>query len=131
MGKIVVDASAMIAVILGEPERASMVRLTRGAHLIAPPSLKWEVGNAFSAMFRRKRLSLNDALLAIEIFDSIPIDHVTMDLMPALEIAHEKGLYAYDAYMLACAIHHKASLLTLDKALMKMAADMKINVLEV
>jgi predicted nucleic acid-binding protein len=131
MGKIVIDASAVIAVILGEPERSSMVRLARGANLIAPPSLRWEVGNAFSSMFRRKRLLLQDALLALEIFDSIPIEHVTVDLSRALEIAHEKGVYAYDAYMLECALQHKSSLLSLDTGLMKMAKDMKINVLEV
>jgi predicted nucleic acid-binding protein len=131
MGKIVIDASAVIAVILGEPERAAMVRFTEGAHLIAPSSLKWEVGNAFSAMFRKRRLLLKDALLAIEIFDAIPIDVVVGDLPTALEIAHAKGLYAYDAYMLECALSHKAPLLTLDAGLRKAATDMRIKVLEV
>lgn len=131
MNKIVIDASAVIAVILGEPERASLVQCTHGAHLISPPSLTWEVGNAFSSMFRRKRLSLKDGLLALEIFDSIPIEPVKVELARALEIAHEKGVYAYDAYMLSCALQQKASLLSLDMGLTKVAKDMKINVLEV
>jgi len=53
--KIAVDTSAIIAVIAGEPEKARLIELTKDAIIVAPPSVKWEVGNAFSAMLKRSR----------------------------------------------------------------------------
>ncbi|MBU1170697.1 MAG: hypothetical protein KKD44_14145 [Proteobacteria bacterium] len=52
---IVVDTSALIAVIVGEPERNTIIELTTGNTLIGPGSIPWEIGNAFSAMFKRQR----------------------------------------------------------------------------
>ncbi len=52
---VVIDTSAVIAVILGEPERDALIDMTDGVQLMAPPSLHWEVGNALAAMFRRGR----------------------------------------------------------------------------
>ena len=59
--EIVVDTSAIIAVIVGEPQRQTLIELTAGADLIAPPSVHWEIGNALSAMLRRGRVSLGSA----------------------------------------------------------------------
>jgi predicted nucleic acid-binding protein len=58
---IAVDTSALIAVIVGEPERDKVIKVTTGHTLIGPGSIPWEVGNAFSAMFKQDRLSLDDA----------------------------------------------------------------------
>jgi predicted nucleic acid-binding protein len=44
----------------------------------------------------------------------------------ALEISHDFGIYAYDAYMLSCALENKASLLTLDRHLAEIAMKLKI-----
>ncbi len=58
---IVIDTSALIAVIVGEPERRRVVELTTGNTLIVPGSIPWEVGNAFSAMFKQDKLTLDEA----------------------------------------------------------------------
>ena len=50
---IVIDTSALIAVIVGESERDKIIDLTKGQTLIGPGSIPWEIGNAFSAMFKR------------------------------------------------------------------------------
>jgi len=55
---LVVDTSVIIAVITNEEHKRQLINLSKGADLIAPPSLHWEIGNAFSAMFKRKRISL-------------------------------------------------------------------------
>ena len=47
---LVVDTSVLLAVVLNEPSKAELVRLTTGAGLIAPLSLHWEFGNALSSM---------------------------------------------------------------------------------
>ena len=70
---IVIDTSALIAVIVNEPERTNIIHISRGNTLIGPGSIPWEIGNAFSAMFKQKRINLEQASQGIEIFESIPI----------------------------------------------------------
>ena len=69
---IVIDTSALVAVVVGEPERNRIVELTAGNTLIGPGSIPWEVGNAFSAMLKQGRLTLNDAHKGHAIFQGIP-----------------------------------------------------------
>ena len=45
--EIVIDTSALISVIAGEPERKRIIELTAGNALIGPGSISWEIGNAF------------------------------------------------------------------------------------
>lgn len=63
---IVVDTSVIIAVATVEPSRPRLISAVEGAELIAPGCLPWEVGNAFSAMFKRQRVSVDDALAALD-----------------------------------------------------------------
>jgi predicted nucleic acid-binding protein len=65
---IVVDASVIIAVIVNEPSKSNIVQAAQGASLIAPASISWEIANAFSAMFKRNRITLDEALTAIDIY---------------------------------------------------------------
>jgi len=117
--------------ILDEPEKARLVALTQGANLLAPGSLRWELGNALSAMFKRGSISLKDAQAALDVFHTIPIQFVEVDLGRALDMAHALGVYAYDAYMIACAVDHRAPLLTLDRALGRQAETYDVSVLEI
>ena len=128
---IVIDTSALISVIVGEPERAKIIAITTGNTLIGPGSIPWEIGNAFSAMFKQDRLSLDDAKKGVKIFQSIPIRYVETDITNALRLSKEINMYAYDAYLLDCAIRYKSPLLTLDLKLKKAAQSIKIDALEV
>lgn len=131
MAEIVIDTSAVVAVITDASEKGALIRLTQDAALIAPSSVHWEIGNAFSAMMRRGRMTPELATRAIEIYQSIPIRFVDVDLRAALMIASEHRLYAYDAYLLECSISRRASLLTLDRALARVATRISIDVMEV
>jgi predicted nucleic acid-binding protein len=128
---IVIDTSAIIAVIADEPEREKLIELTRGNTLIGPGSIPWEIGNAFSAMFKRNRLSLEEAKRGLEIFRSIPLRYIEPDFTNAISISQKHNIYAYDAYFIDCAIRQKAPLLTLDSRLKAVSRDIKISVLEV
>ena len=128
---IVIDTSALIAVIAGESERNRIIAITTGKSLIGPGSIPWEIGNAFSAMFKRNRLSLDEAKKGIAIFDSIPIRYVPPDFINAITVSKQINMYAYDAYFLDCAIRHRAPLLTLDRKLKTAAQDLDIEILEV
>ena len=128
---IVIDTSALIAVIVGEPERKRIVELTTENTLIGPGCIPWEIGNAFSAMFKQDRLTFNEAQKGFAIFVRIPLRYVEPDFVNALKISKQTKLYAYDAYFLDCAIRHKAPLLTLDRRLIVAAKKRRIETLEV
>jgi predicted nucleic acid-binding protein len=128
---IIVDASIIIAVIANEPEKATIVSLTASASIVAPRSVHWEIGNAFSAMLKRNRVTLTQVLQAIKVYQSIPIRFVDIDFEASLEIAAQLNIYAYDAYLLQTAKQYNLSLLTLDKSLILSAEQKGIKVVKV
>jgi predicted nucleic acid-binding protein len=128
---VIIDTSALIAVIVGEPERDRIIELTHNNTLIGPGSIPWEIGNAFSAMFKQNRLSIDEIEKGLFIFDTIPLRYLKPDFVNALKISKQANVYAYDAYFLDCAIRHSSPLLTLDKRLKMAAKGFKIQIMEV
>lgn len=104
----------ILPVLLNEPQRPTLLGLTRGATLIAPASAYWEVGDSLSAMLKRERITLSMAQAVVAAYRRIPIRQQQVDLEGALEIAAQLDLNAYDAYLLRCAIDRGAPLMTLD-----------------
>lgn len=129
--RIVVDTSVIIAVIADEPEKARLIELTKGAEIVVPPSVKWEIGNAFSAMLKRSRLSLEQAIEAMDVFQSILLEIVDINLKDAIRLAGRYNIYAYDAYILQCAIENKLPLISLDDAMIGIARQEGIQLIEV
>ena len=127
----VVDTSVIIAVLVNEEHKSKLIGLTGGASLNAPASLHWEVGNAFSAMFKRRRLGIEQALEVIRSYEQIPIRLHDVSLSASLEIAQNLVLYAYDAYFIECARKLNSPLVTLDAALREAAYQAGIDVIEV
>lgn len=68
-------------------------------------------------MIKRGRITLEQATAAIKIYKQIPITLVDVDLEQALKIVDKQRVYAYDAYMIACALDRGCPLLTLDGGL--------------
>jgi len=58
----------------------------------------------------------------LQAYVKIPIRFVQIDLNEAMDLAHRHNLYAYDAYLFACARTGRAELISLDKALPAAAA---------
>jgi len=131
MMDVVIDTSALVAVIVDEPERERIIELTAGHRLIGPGSIPWEVGNAFSAMLKQDRLTIDEARKGLAIFEEIPIRYTKPDFPHALALAHRTNMYAYDAYFLDCAMKHSVPLLTLDRKLKAVAKDLNITTWEV
>ncbi len=127
---ITIDTSALIAVIGNEESKRGIIEITRGYSLCAPVSVHWEIGNAFSAMFKRQKLSLELAKQALAAYREIPIKYIDVPLEKTLEITHAQNMYAYDAYLILCAQQTSTSLLTLDKGLKAIAEKMGVSVLE-
>jgi predicted nucleic acid-binding protein len=128
---IVVDTSIILAVVLNEPTKAQLIQLTAGAELIAPLSLHWEIGNALSAMLKRKRMSETEAQQALVEYQKIPIRFLDISLDEALQIAAQHNIYAYDAYFIICARNQSSALITLDGGLQTVARAAHISLVEV
>jgi predicted nucleic acid-binding protein len=128
---LVVDTSVIVAVLVSEPEREKLIGLTKNADLIAPGSVHWEIGNALAAMTKRKRLELDQVTAVLKAYEQIPIRFRDVDLQSAMEIASDHNLYAYDAYVIACAHEHRCAMMTLDGKLAQAAKRAHVSVVEV
>ena len=131
MANIVVDASVLIAIVTNEPKKKELIELTRNVDLIAPHSIHWEIGNAFSAMLKHNRISVGDAIKAMQVYQKIPIRMVDVELEETVKLADKLNIYAYDAYLIRCAIKYKSPLLSLDKSLVNSAKSVKAQIMEV
>ena len=70
---IVVDTSVIVAVLVNEPERSKIVSLTIGMDLLAPGSVHWEIGNALSAMIKRRTIHAHQVETVLRAYKQIPI----------------------------------------------------------
>jgi predicted nucleic acid-binding protein len=128
---IVVDTSVILAVAANEATKRDLIKITVDTALIAPASLLWEVGNALSAMIKRKRMTADQALAVLAECRRIPVRRIEVPLEESVQLAADFGIYAYDGYMIQCAIMIREPLLTLDMPLRAAARKAGIRVLEV
>lgn len=128
---ITIDTSALISVIGNEATKPDIVRLTEGSSLCAPASVHWEIGNAFSAMFKRRQTTVELAKQALAIYRAIPVKYFEYPLEQALDLSARLGIYAYDAYLVQCAMQTNSPLLTLDRKLRAAAEKMSVQTLEI
>lgn len=126
---ITVDTSVLLAVCTNEPSKPRLVELTTGHHLLVPSSVHWEVGNALSAMLKRDRITGAQAQACLLAYQQIPLTKIEVDLAAAVELADRFRIYAYDAYLLTCALTERTPLLTLDRALIVVAKQLNVQVL--
>ena len=127
--EITIDTSAILAVCLNESGCDRLIKVTEGATLVCPASVHWEVGNALSAMLRRSRLSLTQAIDCLSAYEQIPVKTVDVDLVQSLTYCDQFGMYAYDSYLLTCALQSGTPLLSLDLGLNKIALQLGIKTL--
>jgi predicted nucleic acid-binding protein len=128
---LVVDASILLAVLMSEPQRPKIVELTKDVDLVAPASVHWEVGNALSSMLKRGRLTLGQAESVLKNYEKIPIRFVDVSLHESIRISADRKIYAYDAFLIACARDQRCRLMSLDRALLQASVDSGIQIVEV
>lgn len=86
---------------------------------------------ALAAMLERRRATLEQILRAVAAYEQIPIRFVDVSLAETLRLADAHGIYAYDAYLIACAVRQRCALLTLDQGLARAATAAGVDVMEV
>jgi predicted nucleic acid-binding protein len=127
---IVMDTSAILAVLLAEPEKQAVVEATMGTLVCAPATLRWEVGNAATAGVKRRRLTPERARELITDFEQVTIRELAVDLRRAVDLGLELGIYAYDAYILEAARSSGFALLALDGPLRRNAKRLGLSLVE-
>ena len=117
----VVDASALAALLFGEPQGEAIAGRLDGRRLVAPSLLAFELANVCLVKCRRHP-DQRDALLAgLQLRAHLGIEDVAIDHGEAVELAQATGLTAYDASYLWLARQLGAELVTLDKELERAA----------
>ena len=128
--KVLLDASAIMAVILNEPNRNTVIALTENATLLSSEVISFEIGNALINLFKKRKITEEELLAVYGDYTTIPIDIIKVDIEKALKIACKYKIYAYDAYYLEVAKRLKLPLITFDGLMKKIGLDLKINIME-
>jgi len=81
--KIIADTNTFLAVTLYEPERAEIINLTLGHDLVAPEILPFEIGNALSAMLKRRRIEPENLLSVWDATQQIPVESLYIFRSPS------------------------------------------------
>jgi predicted nucleic acid-binding protein len=126
---VLIDASALMPILINEPEKEHIVNTTRNCVLLAPSMLPYEIGNALTRLKRRQILNEKQILTAYNDFKKIPLRLVDVNIENALEIACKYSIYAYDAYYLEAACRLHLPLLTLDVPMKKIAKNLNLRIL--
>lgn len=123
---LVIDASAALSLIRGEPSRGTVARAIgrAGSRPLLVPEVFWiEVANA---LVRRHGLAMDAVLGAIAELDGLRLRTIQLargGLLDSVALMIEHRLTAYDASYLALAHAVNADLLTLDRQLAEAAGD--------
>jgi predicted nucleic acid-binding protein len=118
----VVDASALAALLFGEPEADAVAGRLEGAQLLAPGLLAFELANVCLMKCRRHPHQRDQLIAGFQLRDRLGVEEVAVDHSSVLDLASSTGLTAYDANYLWLARQFGADLVTLDKALNRAAA---------
>jgi predicted nucleic acid-binding protein len=118
----VVDASALAALLFGEPEAEVVAAQLGNGRLVAPALLGFELGNVCLVKCRRRPEQRVALLAAFELRSRLGVEELAVDYSGALALAVKTRLTFYDASYLWLAQQLAADLVTLDKALGRAAA---------
>ena len=121
---LVLDASAALALALGDGDESFVRALSRGLvsrRALVPQHWPLEINNGLLMAIRRGRLPLEDGRRAQQLLLelTVRVDEGTAQASwsTAFELAHQTGLTVYDAAYLELAIRADAALATADREL--------------
>jgi predicted nucleic acid-binding protein len=118
----IVDASALAALLFGEPEAETVAAQIDGARLVAPNLLAFELAHVCLVKCRRRPDQQEALLQGFRLFARLGVEEIAVDHISVLQLALKTGLTAYDASYLHLAQLLQAELVTLDKMLARAAS---------
>ncbi len=118
----VVDASALAALLFGEPEAGIVSDKLTDVRLLAPGLIGWELANVCVVKCRRQPQERQAIMDAFRLRSQLNVEVISIDHDAVASLALETGLTAYDASYLWLAKQLRVELVTLDKQLARAAA---------
>jgi predicted nucleic acid-binding protein len=115
----VVDASAIGALVFGEPDAEKMAERLLNVRMIAPSLLWFELANVCVKKMKVHPQLKKKLADAFSLARKLPIEIVEVDYQAIVELATKTKLTAYDASYLWLARSTGAALVTLDGLLLK------------
>jgi predicted nucleic acid-binding protein len=113
----VVDASALAAVLFGEPEGPALATRLKGCRLAAPALLPFEVASVCLKKVVRHPGKRDLLLAAFRMLGRLEVARTEVNLSEVVSLAESAGLTVYDASYLWLARRLRAELVTLDERL--------------
>jgi predicted nucleic acid-binding protein len=113
----VVDASALAAILFGEPRAAEVATRLGDAVLVAPTLLRYDIASVCLkklALYPKRRKAI---LKALSFLDELDLREVEVPADQVVILARRKDLTAYDASYLWLARRLDLELVTLDQKL--------------
>lgn len=117
----VVDASALGALIFGEPEADEMEKELSGGRLIAPSLMHYELASICLKKILNYPSKTSQLKTAFRMAGRLAIELVAVEHVEVIDLAQRTQLTIYDACYLWLAKKAGANLVTLDKRLKKAA----------
>jgi predicted nucleic acid-binding protein len=117
----IIDASAMAALVFGEPEAEDIADRIRGASLHAPVLIDFEVASVCLKKLRRYSKQRAALLAGHALAKQMAVRKHSVDTQEIVLMAEKTKLTAYDAAYLWLAGSLGAELVTLDKRLSRVA----------
>jgi predicted nucleic acid-binding protein len=117
----VVDASAVAALLFGEPEADEIAERLQDSRLVAPGLLAFELANVCLVKMRRHPDQRPGLSAALRLRVRLGVEEIAVDHERIVELAAATGLTAYDASYLWLARELGAELVTLDLRLANVA----------
>lgn len=113
----VVDASAIAALLFGEPEAEDIAQELAETRLIAPALLAFELANVCLVKCQRRPDQAQALIAAFGLRDRLAVEEIAVDLEGVVQLAAAANLTAYDASYPWLARETGAELITLDQRL--------------
>lgn len=118
----VVDASALGALVFGEPKAEEIARALGEAPMVAPALLWFEMASLCLRKVLAHPARTEQLLEALALSRQLSIEILEVDHLAILELARTTGLTTYDASYLWLTRHLQGELVTLDRKIRKSAA---------
>ena len=117
----VVDASALGALVFGEPKAEEIARLLGDSLLVAPGLIWFELASICLRKIKAHSVHREEILRAFMMAGKLAIEIVEVDHWAVVNLADQTGLTTYDASYLWLARRLNGELITLDGRMQKAA----------
>src|SRR5262249_28840399 len=124
----VVDASALAALLFGEPEAEAVAARLQGASLAAPALLQFEIASVCLKKLRRHPEQRDALLTVFAMLGRMSVEIAEVNHADTVRLAETLGLTSYDAAYLWLARLLSGELVTLDRRLQSAAARHSANI---